>query len=50
MGADSGAGPQPSEEIGEMDKVPPIPEFWTPVKRKRKDLDCENVRRCPMAP
>ena len=43
MGADSGAGPQPSHELGEIGKVPPIPESWTPVKRKRADLEGETM-------
>ena len=43
MGTDSGAGPQPSDELGEIGKVAPIPESWTPVKRKRADLEGETV-------
>ena len=43
MGADSGAGPQPSDELDETGKVPPIPDSWTPGKRKRSDLDGENL-------
>ena len=43
MGVNSGAGPQPSDELGEVGKVPPIPDSWTPGKRKRADLEGETV-------
>ena len=43
MGADSGARPQLSDELGEMGKVSPIPESLTRGKRKRADLEGETV-------